>query len=212
MAKILITSGPTRQYLDPVRFLSNASSGRMGAELARAAIAKGHDVVIVSGPVSIDYPAEAEVISVVTTDDMLHAAEKAFAGCDGVIGAAAPCDYRPAEMATEKMKKTGQTLTIEMIETVDIMARLGQQKKAQQWSVGFALETEGALERAIANAVAKLKRKHCDLMVLNGAAAIESLTNSIKIVDRTENVLFQFEGKKSEVATMIIEAIEVIEK
>src|SRR5690349_25054315 len=95
MARILITSGPTRQYLDPVRYLTNASSGRMGAALAAAALELGHKVTIVSGPVEVPYPAGAEVINVVSTEEMLAAAREAFERSDGLIGAAAPCDYRP---------------------------------------------------------------------------------------------------------------------
>ena len=100
MAKILITSGPTRQYLDPVRYLTNASSGRMGAALAEAALARGHQVLVVSGPVQIDYPHEAEVFSVDTTAEMLAAVLKHFPDCHGLIGAAAPCDYMPHRVSS----------------------------------------------------------------------------------------------------------------
>src|SRR5690606_35448368 len=98
MAKILITSGPTRQYLDPVRYLTNASSGRMGAALAQAAVDLGHNVVVVSGPVHVEYPSQAEVHGVVTTDQMFQTCARLFADCDGLIGAAAPCDYRPDQI------------------------------------------------------------------------------------------------------------------
>src|SRR6266436_5994340 len=95
MARILITSGPTRQYLDPVRYLTNASSGRMGRALVEAALALGHEVVVVSGPVEIDYTKAARVVPVTSTEEMLTAAGHEFESCDGLIGAAAPCDYRP---------------------------------------------------------------------------------------------------------------------
>ena len=95
MAKILITSGPTRQYVDPVRYISNASSGQMGSCLAQAALDLGHEVTIISGPVLVEYPKQATLIDVVSTEDMLEAAIETFATCDGLIGAAAPCDYRP---------------------------------------------------------------------------------------------------------------------
>ena len=208
MARILITSGPTRQYLDPVRFLSNASSGTMGRELAQAAIHHGHEVVIVSGPVSVTYPSEATVVHVVTTEQMREAAAQAFVTCDGVIGAAAPCDYKSKHVAEGKIKKTGQTLTIELVETADIMQQLGQSKTALQWSVGFALETESDEKAAIKNATEKLERKHCDLIVLNGAAAIESANNSIRIIDHNGTVGKQFEGSKAAAAAVIIAAIE----
>ena len=103
MARILITSGPTRQYLDPVRYLTNASSGRLGRGLTAAAMAAGHEVVVVSGPVDVDYPAGAEVVPVVSTEEMLEACRKVFPSCGGLIGVAAPCDYRPVQVATKKL-------------------------------------------------------------------------------------------------------------
>src|SRR2546423_976145 len=108
MARILITSGPTRQYLDPVRYLTNASSGRMGRALAAAALSREHEVIIVSGPVSVDYPGAATVHQVLSTDELLAACQDIFPKCDGIIGAAAPCDYRPVRIAEQKIAKTGQ--------------------------------------------------------------------------------------------------------
>ena len=108
MSRILITSGPTRQYLDPVRYLTNASSGRMGAALAAAAVEAGHQVVVVSGPVEVAYPAEAEVISVVSTEEMLAACRKVFPDCDGLIAVAAPCDYRPVAVARAENPQDGR--------------------------------------------------------------------------------------------------------
>src|SRR5687767_10559120 len=113
MARILITSGPTRQYLDPVRFLTNASSGRMGRALALAAIQLGHDVVVVSGPVNVAYPSPAKVVPVVTTDDLLDACRREFPECDGLIAAAAPCDYRPVRVESKKIAKTGEPLELQ---------------------------------------------------------------------------------------------------
>src|SRR5690606_14922342 len=99
MSRILITSGPTRQYLDPVRYLSNGSSGRMGAALAQAALDFGHEVVVVSGPVEVSYPRNLELVEVISTEEMLEASRTLFPNCDGMIGAAAPCDYRPIQIA-----------------------------------------------------------------------------------------------------------------
>src|SRR5687767_13948647 len=110
MARILITSGPTRQYLDPVRYLTNASSGRMGAALAESALAAGHEVIIVSGPVETAYPPAARVVPVVTTDDMMEACRREFPACDGLIGVAAPCDYKPRQVSEQKIAKTGEPL------------------------------------------------------------------------------------------------------
>jgi phosphopantothenoylcysteine decarboxylase/phosphopantothenate--cysteine ligase len=204
VARILITSGPTRQYLDPVRYLTNASSGRMGASLAAAAIELGHDVVLISGPVSISYPTEVELIPVVTTDEMLAAAVAVFPECDGAIGAAAPCDYMPRMVHTQKIAKTGQPLTLELIETADVVATLGQGKRQDQWVVGFALETEDQHFRAIV----KLEKKHCDLMVSNGPAAIDADRNEVQILDPQGTVLATIEGPKGDVAKEILKQID----
>lgn len=204
MARILITSGPTRQYLDPVRYITNASSGRMGSALAAAALDGGHEVVIISGPVSVSYPSQAELIPVVTTDEMLSAAVETFRSCDGAIGAAAPCDYMPRVVQTQKISKTGQPLTIELIETADVVATLGQNKRSDQWVVGFALETEDQRFRAIV----KLERKHCDLMVSNGPGAIDATQNDVELLDPDGNVLASIQGAKEDVARAIMQQIE----
>lgn len=203
MARILITSGPTRQYIDPVRYLTNASSGRMGRALAAAALERGHEVVIVSGPVDIEYPSAASVVSVISTEDMLAAAQKVFPECDGLIGVAAPSDYRPVKVATSKIAKTGEPLVLHLEETADVVATLGA-RKTHQWLVGFALETEDHRLRALA----KLEKKHCDLMVSNGAEAMHSLDNSVEIIDRQGNVLKAIAGSKESVARGIFEVIE----
>src|SRR6478672_1455119 len=149
MVRILITSGPTRQYLDPVRYLTNASSGRMGRALAAAALELGHEVVVVSGPVSVEFPQGADVRPIVSTEELLAACQELFPSCDGVIGAAAPCDYRPVRVEQQKIAKTGQPLTLNLIETPDVMATLGATKRKGQWLVGFALETDDQRFRAL---------------------------------------------------------------
>ena len=134
MARILITSGPTRQYIDPVRYLTNASSGRMGQALAAAALAAGHEVVVVSGPVDIEYPDGCTVIDVVTTEEMLESAQREFQHCEGLIGVAAPCDYRPEVVEDQKISKTGGPLTLQLFETPDVVATLGATKRIAGWS------------------------------------------------------------------------------
>ena len=202
--KILITSGPTRQYLDPVRFISNASSGTMGRELAQAALNAGNSVVVVTGPVKVVYPVAAQVIEVETTDQMLEACLEHFPSCDGLIGAAASCDYRPVEIANHKIRKTGQPLEIKLVETVDIVATLGQMKRPDQWTVGFALETEDAHFRAIT----KLQKKSCDIVAINSPSAIDSDSNSIEIVNPAGDIVHQVSGSKARVAQSIIQFIE----
>jgi phosphopantothenoylcysteine decarboxylase/phosphopantothenate--cysteine ligase len=204
VARILITSGPTRQYLDPVRYITNASSGRMGAALAAAALELGHDVVLISGPVTLDYPIGAQVVRVCTTDEMLRAAVEVFRTCDGAIGAAAPCDYMPRVVQTSKISKTGQPLTIELIETPDVVATLGESKRNGQWVVGFALETEDRRFRAIV----KLQRKHCDLMVSNGPSAIDAAENQVELLDPSGEVLASIRGSKEHVARVLLGHID----
>ncbi len=203
MARILITSGPTRQYLDPVRYLTNASSGRMGRALAEAALAAGHEVLVVSGPVEVSYPPAAEVIPVVSTEEMLEVCERMFAGCDGLIGVAAPCDYRPVRIEEHKIQKTGQPLELHLIETPDVVATLGQ-RKAGRWVVGFALETADPRLRALA----KLERKCCDLMILNGPEAMNSADNQVEVLDPHGEVVLALAGSKEEVADGVFQEIQ----
>jgi phosphopantothenoylcysteine decarboxylase/phosphopantothenate--cysteine ligase len=203
MSRILITSGPTRQYLDPVRYLTNASSGRMGKALAEAMLAAGHDVTLVSGPVDVVYPTAVELIEVVSTEDMLAACRSVFPRCGGLIGVAAPCDYRPVRVAEGKIQKTGQPLELHLIETPDVVATLGAEKQGQ-WLVGFALETDDHRLRALA----KLAKKSCDLMVLNGPQAMRALDTEVEIIDPSGAVVERLAGSKDDVARGIVRVIQ----
>ena len=203
MARILITSGPTRQYLDPVRYITNASSGLMGASLATAAIDAGHEVTIISGPVHIDYPEQATVVPVISTEDMLAAAEEHFENCDGLIGVAAPCDYRPRRVEDHKIKKSGGPLVLHLIETPDIVASLGAEKR-DRWVVGFALETDDHRFRAIT----KLERKNCDLIILNEPTAMDSKDNHIQMLNCDGDVVLTTTGPKQEIAKEIFTVID----
>jgi phosphopantothenoylcysteine decarboxylase/phosphopantothenate--cysteine ligase len=203
MSRILITSGPTRQYLDPVRYLTNASSGRMGCSLAEAALESGHEVILVSGPVQIDYPVGAEVHTVISTEEMLHCCEKLFPDCDGLIGVAAPCDYRPEKIESQKIAKTGEPLQMKLLETDDIVATLGK-TKGHRWVVGFALETDDPRLRALI----KLERKSCDLMVLNGIEAMHSEENEVEIIAPDGQSVAAFKGGKNVISREIFQVIE----
>ena len=204
MARIVITSGPTRQYLDPVRYLTNASSGRMGAALTQAALDLGHEVIVISGPVSIRYPSAAQVVDVVTTQEMLDATKLAFENADGLVGAAAPCDYMPKQVETHKLSKTGDVLHLALIETPDIIASLGTAKRRDQWVVGFALETEDIRFRAIV----KMSRKCCDMIVSNSASAMNSEDNSVEVILRDGTILEHITGTKPSVANGILSHIQ----
>jgi len=175
----------------------------MGQALAQAALDLGHKVVVLSGPVDIEYPSRARVVSVVSTEEMLAAAQTEFPSCQGLIGAAAPCDYRPVRVSNQKISKTGRPLRLELIETPDIVAELGKQKE-DRWIVGFALETDDHHLRAMA----KLERKCCDLVVVNGPEAMHSLDNRVEILSPSGEVVAQVEGPKKLVAEGILRIIQ----
>ncbi len=204
MARVLITSGPTRQYLDPVRYLTNASSGKMGRALCQAALQRGHQVTIVSGPVCLTYPDEATVIPVISTEEMLQATREQFEQCDLLIGAAAPCDYRPRKVATEKISKTGAPLSLVLEETPDVVATMGAIKQPGQFVVGFALETDDHRFRALV----KAERKSCDLMILNRPTAMNADDNDVEVLHPDGRVLDRLTGSKLSVAQGILAVIE----
>lgn len=182
--RVLITVGPTREPLDPVRFLSNPSSGKMGMALAREALARGAKVTLLCGPVAERAPWRAEVVPVTTTQELLEAALARHAEADVVVGAAAPADYRPRAVAGNKIKKTGAGLRLELEETPDVLAILGAKKLPGQVHIGFAAETDDLL----ANAAAKLERKNLDLIVANDVSApgagFGTDTNEVTMVPR----------------------------
>ena len=174
----------------------------MGCALAEAALALGHEVVIISGPVEIVYPPAARVVPVISTEEMLAAASHIFETSDGLIGAAAPCDYRPVRVEDHKITKTGRPVDVRLVETEDVVATLGE-RKGERWVVGFALETEDRRLRALA----KLERKHCDLVVSNGPAAISSLENDVEVLAPDGTIVANFAGSKDDVAHGILAII-----
>lgn len=172
----------------------------MGSALAAACIELGHEVVIVSGPVSIDYPRQACVVPVVTTDQMLEQSLACFTDCDGAIGAAAPCDYQPRQVAAGKIAKTGQPLVVELVETEDVVAKLGQLKRGDQWVVGFALETDDRRFRSLV----KLEKKHCDMIVSNGPEAIDAQQNQVELLAANGSLVEAIAGSKEMVARRLV--------
>ncbi len=175
--KFLITAGPTREFLDPIRFISNRSSGRMGYALAEAARAVSPHVVLVSGPTALEPPLGVEFVPVTTAQEMADAVLARYGRSDVVIMAAAVCDFRPKRAAKNKIKKTTFNNVLELAPTVDILAELGRRKK-RQLLVGFAAETDN-LER---NARTKLRSKRLDLIAANDARAFESATNAVTLI------------------------------
>jgi len=204
MAKILLTAGPTRAYLDDVRYLTNASSGRMAKALAEAAVARGHDVTIVSGPVHVRYPARARVIPVTTTAEMLAESLALLPACDGVIAAAAPCDFEPVRRQPGKIPRQGAGLTLRLVPTTDVIATLARRHRPGQWFVAFALEPGADPTRAFA----KIKAKQCDLIVVNDVTALESAENAVAVYDARHAHVGSKRASKRAVAGWLIRLIE----
>jgi len=167
--RFLITAGPTREYLDPVRYLSNASSGRMGCALAAAATGAGHRVALVLGPTTAGAPPVDELVRVTSAADMFEAVVARFDGCDVFVSAAAVCDYRPVFREERKIKKSGGRVTLELERTADILLAMSKRRR-RQTLVGFCLETDD-LERRARH---KLEVKRLDLVVANGPEAIDA--------------------------------------
>lgn len=205
--KVLITAGPTQEDLDPVRFISNHSSGKMGYALAEAFSDAGCEVSLISGPVRIEPPKVSELVRVRSAREMYEAAESRYRDCHLVIFAAAVADYAPVNRSREKIKKQGESLTLELKKTVDIAADLGQKKSGDQLMMGFALETTNEME----NAWSKLQKKNLDFIVLNSlndpGAGFELETNKVFVID-TEKITRSYEVKpKKEVAADLLEII-----
>ena len=204
---LLITAGPTYEAIDPVRFIGNHSSGKMGYAIAEVAANLGAQVTLISGPVSLHIKNEAiQVINVISANEMFEATHRYFKNCDIAILSAAVADFKPNEVALHKIKKKEETLTIKLTKTKDILASLGEMK-SNKYLVGFALETQNELE----NAKTKLKKKNLDLIVLNSlndkGAGFKSDTNKITLISK-DNKIVSFNVKlKKEVANDILQHI-----
>ena len=201
--RILITAGPTREYFDTVRFISNASTGKMGYAIASQAVSRGHDVTLISGPVALQPPASVKTVQVTSAEDMFTAAERAFADCDAAIMTAAVCDYRPAEQRTRKFKKTDQSLQIELTPTRDICAHLGG-IKGPRLVIGFALEDHDAR----AHAADKLARKRCDAIVLNSPQTLGSEQAAIEVLTADGHWHEKQVGTKQQLAGYLVGLVE----
>jgi phosphopantothenoylcysteine decarboxylase/phosphopantothenate--cysteine ligase len=181
--RLLVTAGPTREPIDPVRYLSNRSSGKMGYAIAEAAIESGHQVVLISGPVHLDPPDDTQFVSVSTSDEMFDAVHRHLNGCDVAVMCAAVADYKPARVPPTKIKKRNENLSIELVPTRDILGSLAKEDR-QFLVVGFAAETND-LEK---NAREKLQKKNCDIIVANDVSSpdsgLESDENEVEIFFR----------------------------
>jgi phosphopantothenoylcysteine decarboxylase/phosphopantothenate--cysteine ligase len=206
--RLLINAGPTREQIDPVRFISNNSTGKMGVALADAAAEYGADVELVLGPVNV-FPKNSsiKITNVVSAEEMAKECHARFIKCDIAILAAAVADFTPDNVSGTKIKKSENELVIRLKPTTDIASHLGKLKTPKQILVGFALETDNEME----NASAKLKRKNLDIIILNSlkdeGAGFGYDTNRITIIDRY-NIIDKFELKsKEEAARDILDKI-----
>jgi len=226
--RFLITTGATREYIDPVRFISNASSGRMGYALARAALKAGHNVTLITGSVTRDPgpvirgstdKGQIKVINVETAAQMFNAVRRYFPRCDCLIMAAAVSDYTPAHPAKTKIKKSGKSLTIKLKPTADILKWAGTHKnpkseirnpkfRRRQLVVGFALEDKNLRQ----NAERKLKEKNLDMIIANTPAAIGADKTTIHIRTPGRNWLKLLKANKTTIAKKIVSLTEEMEK
>ena len=206
--KILITAGPTYEPLDPVRFIGNHSSGKMGFDIAEAAAKAGAEVILISGPTHLrmDNPL-VKVVHVTSSEEMYNACHEYYEGVDAAVAAAAVADYRPKNVALQKIKKNESEFVLELEKTKDILFSLGQLKK-EQFLIGFALETENEIE----NAKLKIKKKNLDLIVLNSlndeGAGFGKPTNKVTFIDKDFNLEALELKTKEEVAQDIINKIK----
>jgi phosphopantothenoylcysteine synthetase/decarboxylase len=204
--KVLITAGPTREPIDPVRFLTNRSSGKMGYALAGAFVHEGHSVFLVSGPTHLDVPEGVDFVAVETAAEMFEVVARYIGKMDAAVFAAAVADYTPARVADQKLKKTGETLMLELVRTADILGSAREKFGFTGTLVGFAAETEN-LE---ANARHKLLGKHCDLIIANDVSksgiGFDSDHNEVLLVYPDRSVPLP-PASKYELALQLVDAI-----
>lgn len=206
--KILVTAGPTYEPIDPVRFIGNHSTGKMGFDIAKAAADEGAEVVLVTGPthLKIEHPL-IKVVRVTSSEEMYNACHEYFENVDAAVAAAAVADYRPKTVAAQKIKKNEGTLMLELEKTKDILSSMGA-KKTGQFLIGFALETENEIEHAIQ----KIEKKNLDLIVLNSlnddGAGFGKATNKVTFINRAHNLEPMELKSKEEVAKDIITKIK----
>lgn len=209
--KVLVTAGPTQESIDPVRYITNHSSGKMGYALAKAAMLRGADVTLVSGPCSITPPPFVKVVPVVTAKDMFDAVTFVSAEQDIIIKAAAVADYRPKQVFDEKVKKQDKEMSIELKKTDDILKYLGEHRTPKQFLCGFSMETQNM----IGNSRAKLGKKHLDMVAANNlkvaGAGFQGDTNVLTLITQDEDVSLQLMSKE-DAANVILDKILSIMK
>ena len=201
----LITAGPTREAIDPVRYISNHSSGQMGYALAGAAAHEGHRVTLISGPTNLDVPPGVDYLPVETAQEMYDATQRYIKKADIAIFAAAVADYRPAAVPEQKIKKSGETMTLELVKNPDILGSARSEFGFNGTLIGFAAETENVIE----NARGKLQRKQCDMVVANDVSrsdiGFNSAQNELMLVTAEDVTTLE----KAEKTTLAMELVEI---
>ena len=205
--KVLVTAGATREAMDPVRFITNHSSGKMGCAIARCAMERGAEVTLVAASVSVELPPFMKIIRVVSAQDMYEAVREHYAEQDIVIKVAAVADYTPMTTAEEKIKKQDGGFNLELKKTTDILKFLGENRKEGQFLCGFSMETENMIE----NSQAKLVKKNVDMIVANNlkteGAGFGTDTNCVTLITK-DKVTELAKMSKDEVASELLKAIQ----
>ena len=202
--RIVVTAGPTREFLDPVRYISNRSTGTLGYAIAAAAQRRGHEVTLISGPVTLAPPADVKVVRVVSAADLAVETLAAWDDADAIVMTAAVADYTPAAVAQQKIKKTGQPMTLTLVPTMDVLAEVGKRKRPSQIVMGFALETVAGLDEARR----KMTEKNCDFMVLNGPANFGDVAVSVTVLTRDGRAIDLANMPKLKLAERLIDLLE----
>lgn len=204
--KILITAGPTQEPIDPVRYISNHSSGKMGLALACQATKMGHEVLFIHGPIALEIPKAFKSIDVISASEMRQVVLKNASKHDIIIMTAAVADYRIQKPSLQKIKKTRQTLTLKLLKNPDILKELGRKKKKGQILVGFAAETQNLKQYAFK----KLQEKNCDYIVANNVARPDigfgSNENEVWLISANQNILFE-KTTKAKIAQKILKRV-----
>ena len=210
--KILVTAGPTREAIDPVRYITNHSSGKMGYALARVAVARGADVTLVTGPTEIKKPMFVKIVPVTTAKEMFEAVKKEAADADIVCKAAAVADYRPKHIADEKVKKSDSEMSLELEKTDDILKYLGEHRKDGQFLCGFSMETENMVE----NSRKKLEKKKLDMIAANNlkvaGAGFQGDTNQMTLITKEDETALPMISKEETAACILDKILECMNK
>lgn len=210
--KVLVTAGPTQEAVDPVRYITNHSSGKMGYAIAKVCAARGADVTLVTGPTSIPKPLFVKVVPVTTAKDMFEAVKKEAETADIVCKAAAVADYRPKYVSDEKVKKSGEQLVLELEKTDDILQYLGEHKRPGQYLCGFSMETENM----VSNSRAKLEKKNLDMVAANNlkdeGAGFQGDTNLMTLITKEDETALPLLSKEETAARILDKVVEQLNK